>query len=204
MKFLVAFCWLVSAAAALGAAPAGRARSSGWFTSAPGCPKFNAADHELYRQAIPNVDASEWLERNVLLFPVPGSGMERTSPYFRWWTFRKHIRQTAGWIRDYGVSSKRSVGWQIQHDSMRGWAPFLRGPLGGRAELPGGLRSLLVPAGWRTAALQFLGGGCVACPAPGATEPGIANETTPRSGRQLRGLGERTAGWERPLLAKRR
>src|SRR5689334_16750625 len=109
-----------------------------------------------------------------------------------------------GRVRDYRVSSERSVGGQIQHDSVRGWAPFLRGPLGGRRELPGGLRSVLVSAGWGTAPLQFLGGGCAAGPAPGATEPGIADESPARSGFQLRGLGERTTGCERPLLAKRR
>lgn len=54
---------------------------------------FNAADEELYRQHIPNADAWDWMRRNVPLFECPDKEIERTY-FFRWWTYRKHIRLT--------------------------------------------------------------------------------------------------------------
>jgi hypothetical protein len=48
--------------------------------------------------AIPDARAWEWMERNVPLFTCPDADVERTW-YYRWWTFRKHIKQTpAGYI----------------------------------------------------------------------------------------------------------
>jgi hypothetical protein len=55
--------------------------------------QFNREDNELYRQAIPNSEARDWLERNVPLFECPDGEIERTY-YFRWWTYRKHIQAT--------------------------------------------------------------------------------------------------------------
>src|SRR4051812_47219390 len=54
---------------------------------------FNHEDNELYRQHISNADAWDWMQRNVPLFECPDKELELTY-YFRWWTFRKHIRQT--------------------------------------------------------------------------------------------------------------
>jgi hypothetical protein len=60
--------------------------------------QFNRADTELYAQAIPNSDAAVWMQANVPRFECPDKGIELTY-YFRWWTFRKHIRQTpAGFV----------------------------------------------------------------------------------------------------------
>ena len=60
--------------------------------------QFNAADEELYTNAIPNAAAAEFLERNVPTFACPDADIERTY-YFRWWTFRKHLRKTSdGWV----------------------------------------------------------------------------------------------------------
>jgi hypothetical protein len=59
---------------------------------------FNAQDQELYRQHIPNAAAWDWLRTNVPLFECPDPDLELTY-YFRWWTYRKHIRQTpAGFV----------------------------------------------------------------------------------------------------------
>lgn len=54
---------------------------------------FNQGDEELYRQFVPNAGAWDWMRRNVPLFECPDAALERTY-YFRWWTFRKHLRQT--------------------------------------------------------------------------------------------------------------
>jgi len=55
--------------------------------------QFNAQDQELYPQAIPNSEAVAFLSRNIPLFECPEKNVESTY-YFRWWTYRKHIRQT--------------------------------------------------------------------------------------------------------------
>ncbi len=55
---------------------------------------FNAHDNELYPQAITNDRAADFLIKNIPRFECPDADVERTY-YFRWWTFRKHIRKTA-------------------------------------------------------------------------------------------------------------
>lgn len=60
--------------------------------------KFNSDDDELYLQSIPNEKAFDFLEKNIPLFECPDKEIEKTY-YFRWWTFRKHLRQTTdGWV----------------------------------------------------------------------------------------------------------
>jgi len=54
---------------------------------------FNADDNELYQQLYPNAAAWGFLKDNIPLFDCPDKELEKTY-YFRWWTFRKHIRQT--------------------------------------------------------------------------------------------------------------
>ena len=54
---------------------------------------FNRDDEELYAQHIPNDRAWEFLAKNIPLFECPDKDIERTY-YFRWWTYRKHIKQT--------------------------------------------------------------------------------------------------------------
>jgi hypothetical protein len=54
--------------------------------------RFNAADEELYAH-IPNKDAFAFLKDNIPLFDCPDESFERTY-YFRWWTYRKHVRTT--------------------------------------------------------------------------------------------------------------
>ena len=54
---------------------------------------FNAQDEELYINAIPNHGAWEFLSSNIPLFDCPDKELEKTY-YFRWWTFRKHIKNT--------------------------------------------------------------------------------------------------------------
>jgi hypothetical protein len=55
--------------------------------------RFNEADNELYAQLIPNSEAAKFLSENIPRFECPDRELEEIY-YFRWWTFRKHIRQT--------------------------------------------------------------------------------------------------------------
>ena len=55
--------------------------------------RFNSCDEELYPQAVPNGEACAFLARNIPLFECPDAEMEQTY-YFRWWTFRKHVKRT--------------------------------------------------------------------------------------------------------------
>ena len=55
--------------------------------------KFNAGDNELFVNHIPNNKALEFLAANIPRFECPDKDIEEIY-YFRWWTFRKHIRQT--------------------------------------------------------------------------------------------------------------
>jgi len=54
--------------------------------------EFNADDEELYAN-ISNKDAFSFLEKNIPLFECPDKDFERTY-YFRWWTYRKHVKKT--------------------------------------------------------------------------------------------------------------
>ncbi|MCE9554693.1 MAG: hypothetical protein K8T91_15155 [Planctomycetes bacterium] len=55
--------------------------------------RFNQDDDELYINLFPNSKAEEFLAGNIPLFECPDKNMEETY-YFRWWTYRKHIKKT--------------------------------------------------------------------------------------------------------------
>jgi len=54
---------------------------------------FNSKDHTHFGQAISNESAADWMAENVPLFECPNRDIEEIY-HFRWWTFRKHIKQT--------------------------------------------------------------------------------------------------------------
>ena len=54
---------------------------------------FNEHDNELYTQAFSNSNAWGFLKENIPLLDCPDKAIEEIY-YFRWWTFRKHIKQT--------------------------------------------------------------------------------------------------------------
>ena len=54
---------------------------------------FNKSDIELYKNAIPNDLAYEWLKDRIPLFECPDKELEKTY-YFRFWTYRKHVKKT--------------------------------------------------------------------------------------------------------------
>lgn len=58
---------------------------------------FNHMEDENIIQAIPNAEAEAWMQRNIPLFDCPDKQIEEMY-YYRWWTYRKAIRQTpVGW-----------------------------------------------------------------------------------------------------------
>jgi dienelactone hydrolase/pimeloyl-ACP methyl ester carboxylesterase len=54
---------------------------------------FNSTDTELVKTYVSNAQAYEWMESNIPLLECPDSIIEKTY-YYRWWTFRKHLKQT--------------------------------------------------------------------------------------------------------------
>ncbi|MFD2101535.1 MGH1-like glycoside hydrolase domain-containing protein [Flagellimonas iocasae] len=54
---------------------------------------FNKDDNELYKQYVDNDSVIPFLEANIPLLEIPDSAIQKTY-YFRWWTFRKHIKET--------------------------------------------------------------------------------------------------------------
>ena len=55
--------------------------------------KFNQSDEELYIQTYSNAQAADFLKENIPLFDCPDKELEEIY-YFRWWTYRKHVKQT--------------------------------------------------------------------------------------------------------------
>lgn len=55
--------------------------------------QFNSQDEEIYRQAIPNGEALEWLRQEIPLLDCPDKTIEEIY-YFRWWVYRKHLKKT--------------------------------------------------------------------------------------------------------------
>ncbi len=55
--------------------------------------RFNATDQETVIQFISNAQSWSWLREQIPLFECPDPEVEEIY-YYRWWTFRKHIRET--------------------------------------------------------------------------------------------------------------
>ncbi|MEP4531682.1 MAG: glycosyl hydrolase family 65 protein [Cyclobacteriaceae bacterium] len=54
---------------------------------------FNTMEDENIVQAIPNSESWEWMKANIPLFECPQQNFEEIY-YYRWWTLRKHIKET--------------------------------------------------------------------------------------------------------------
>lgn len=54
---------------------------------------FNNTDEECYIQLISNNEAESFLAEQIPLIDIPDKELEEIY-YFRWWTFRKHIKET--------------------------------------------------------------------------------------------------------------
>ena len=55
---------------------------------------FNRRDDEAVVNAVANARAYEWIAANAPRFECPSSQLTETY-YFRWWSYRKHIKQTS-------------------------------------------------------------------------------------------------------------
>jgi len=68
--------------------------------------EFSRLEVEDVTNAIPNAAAADFLLANVPLFECPDTDIERTY-YFRWWTYRKHLRkdEEGGWSRSFSIMS---------------------------------------------------------------------------------------------------
>lgn len=55
--------------------------------------RFNENDNELYKQFISNDESFDFLYKNIPMIDLPNKEIEETY-YFRWWTYRKHIKNT--------------------------------------------------------------------------------------------------------------
>lgn len=76
---------------------------------------FNKSDSELYLGYVPNANAWEFLKDNIPLLDCPDEDIQRTY-YFRWWTYRKHIKKTpAGFIVDEFLPN---VSWAGKYNSI--------------------------------------------------------------------------------------
>jgi len=76
---------------------------------------FNENDEDLYVQHVPNEKAWDFLKANVPLFECPDKDFERTY-YFRWWTYRKHIKLTPDGFVITEFLPK--VGWSGKHNTI--------------------------------------------------------------------------------------
>ncbi|WP_321285615.1 glycosyl hydrolase family 65 protein [uncultured Sunxiuqinia sp.] len=54
---------------------------------------FNRMEDENITGAIPNAESWEWMKANIPLFECPQANFEEMY-YYRWWTLRKHIKET--------------------------------------------------------------------------------------------------------------
>ena len=77
--------------------------------------EFNRDDNELYQGHFPNSVAWNFLRANIPLLDCPDKDIE-TTYYFRWWTYRKHIKQTPeGFIVDEFLPT---VGWAGKYNTI--------------------------------------------------------------------------------------
>jgi hypothetical protein len=54
---------------------------------------FNGMEPENIVNHVPNRESWAWMKGNIPFFECPDKGFEQIY-YFRWWTFRKHLKQT--------------------------------------------------------------------------------------------------------------
>jgi hypothetical protein len=59
--------------------------------------RFNAMEDENVVNLIPNSQSWDWMKRNIPLLECPDKDLEEIY-YYRWWTYRKHIKQTPDYM----------------------------------------------------------------------------------------------------------
>ena len=87
---------------------------------------FNSMENENWTNFISNAESWTWLRANVPFFECPDRDVEETY-YFRWWSFRKHLKQTANGfvvtefllpVRHAGVDN--TISCAVGHHLMEG------------------------------------------------------------------------------------
>lgn len=77
--------------------------------------KFNENDVEYFPPSIPNEQAWEFMKANIPLLECPDRDIEEIY-YFRWWSYRKHIRQTPdGFVID---EFRPKVSWSGKYNTI--------------------------------------------------------------------------------------
>lgn len=83
--------------------------------------EFNLNDEECHPSYIPNEHALTFLSQEIPLIDLPDKTIERVY-YFRWWTYRKHIRKTP---LGYIISEfQPDVPWAGLYNSINCATPF--------------------------------------------------------------------------------
>lgn len=81
--------------------------------------RFNDDDDQRHINSIDNAHAFHWLAENIPMIDCPDKTLEEIY-YFRWWVFRKHIKQTEdGWVITEFLPQ---VPWSGKHNAIV--APF--------------------------------------------------------------------------------
>ncbi|MHC4361296.1 MAG: MGH1-like glycoside hydrolase domain-containing protein [Planctomycetota bacterium] len=77
--------------------------------------KFNENDAEYFPPSIPNERAWEFMKVNIPLLQCPDRDIEEIY-YYRWWTYRKHIKDTTdGYVID---EFRPKVSWGAKHNTI--------------------------------------------------------------------------------------
>jgi hypothetical protein len=76
---------------------------------------FNEDDIEGEAGLVDNAQVGDWMLENIPRFECPDADIERNY-YFRWWTYRKHLRRTSDGIvvTEFG----RDVPWAGRHNAI--------------------------------------------------------------------------------------
>lgn len=76
---------------------------------------FNSNDEELHPSLLKNSEAEQWMREEIPLFECPDKDIERTY-YFRFWTYRKHIKKTEdGYVITEFLPQ---VSWSGEHNAI--------------------------------------------------------------------------------------
>ncbi len=105
---------------------------------------FNRNDDERFVNYIDDRTSWDWLKKNIPLFECSDKNLEEIY-YFRWWTYRKHIKKTPdGFVITEFLPP---VPWAGKYNTISCAAGhhLLRGPMAARSGVSGRLFALLVP-----------------------------------------------------------
>lgn len=78
---------------------------------------FNADDQEIHPSTIPNAGAWDFLKANIPWFECPDKEFEKTW-YFRWWTYRKHVKRVEPGGFHVITEFLPPVGWAGPHNTI--------------------------------------------------------------------------------------